>query len=114
MSGGYFDYDQYRLFDIINSLDERKKSIKDYGKDIDVLTIDKSTEDLFEDARIILQLAYIFLQRVDWLLSGDDGPATFKERIKEDLMDAGFLSYGVNRTALADRKVYGFSKKIEE
>ena len=114
MSGGYFNYNQYILVDMINRLDEREERIKDYGKGIDVLTIDKSTEDLIEDARIISQLAYIFLQRVDWLLSGDDGPETFKERIKEDLLDAGFLSYGVNRTAFADRKVYGFSKKIEE
>lgn len=108
MSGGYFDYNQYRLIDIINKLDERENSIEPDEK------FDEVTEDLIQDAKVIAQLAQIFLQRVDWLLSWDDGPETFKERIKEDLMDAGFLSYGVNRTALADRKVYGFTKKIEE
>lgn len=114
MSGGYFNYNQYILIDMINKLDERKKRIKDDDKDINVLTIDKSTEDLIEDAKVIAQLAQIFLHRVDWLLSGDDGPDTFKERIKEDLSKAGFLSYGVNSTAFADRKIYGFSKKLEE
>ena len=77
MSGGYFNYNQYILIDMINKLDERKKRIKDDGKDINVLTIDKSTEDLIEDAKVIAQLAQIFLHRVDWLLSGDDGPVTF-------------------------------------
>jgi hypothetical protein len=114
MSGGYFNYNQYILIDMINKLDERKKRIKDYGKDIDVLTIDKSTEDLIEDAKVIAKLAQIFIHRVDWLLSGDDGPETFKERIKEDLSKAGFLYYGTNSTSFSDRKVYGFSKKIEQ
>ena len=40
MSGGYFNYNQYILIDMINKLDERKKRIKDDGKDINVLTID--------------------------------------------------------------------------
>lgn len=108
MSGGYFEYNQYRLVDIINSLDERENSIKPDEK------FDEVTEDLIQDTKVIALLAKIFLQRVDWLLSGDDSSGTFKERIKEDLLDAGFSSYGVNSTAFADRKVYGFAKKLEE
>lgn len=117
MSGGYFDYNQYRLSDIINKLDERDAMIKqgkDDGQDIDVLTFDEHTEDLIQDAKIIAQLAQIFLQRVDWLLSGDDGPEAFKSRIKSDLMDAGFFSYGTNSTSFDGKKVYGFTKKLEE
>ena len=108
MSGGYFDYDQYRLIDIINKLDERENSIEPDEK------FDEVTEDLIQDAKVIAQLAQIFLQRVDWLLSWDDGPETFKERIKEDLMDAGFLSYGSNSISFPGKKVYGFTKKLEE
>lgn len=108
MSGGYFEYNQYRLVDIINSLDERENSIKLDEK------FDEVTEDLIQDAKVIAQLAQIFLQRVDWLLSGDDSSGTFKERIKEDLLDAGFLYYGTNSKSFSDRKVYGFTKKIEE
>ena len=104
MSGGYFEYNQYRLVDIINSLDERENSIE----------FDEVTEDLIQDAKVIAQLAQIFIHRVDWLLSGDDGPETFKERIKEDFSKAGFLYYGTNSKSFSDRKVYGFSKKIEE
>ena len=108
MSGGYFDYNQYRLIDIINKLDERENSIEPDEK------FDEVTEDLIQDAKVIALLAQIFLQRVDWLLSGDDSSGTFKERIKEDLLDAGFLYYGTNSKSFSDRKVYGFTKKIEE
>jgi len=117
MSGGYFNYNQYILIDMINKLDEREAKIeqdKDDGKDTDVLTFDEASEDLIQDAKVLAQLAQIFLQRVDWLLSGDDSSGTFKERIKEDLLDAGFSSYGSNSISFPSKKVYGFTKKLEE
>lgn len=33
----------------------------------------------------ILKKAAIYAQRIDWLLSGDDGEDTFRERLREDL-----------------------------
>ena len=33
----------------------------------------------------LLKKARIYVQRIDWLLSGDDGEETFHERLKEDL-----------------------------
>ena len=33
----------------------------------------------------ILKTAAIYAQRIDWLLSGDDGEESFKERLKEEL-----------------------------
>jgi len=33
----------------------------------------------------IIAQAQIYMQRLDWMLSGDDGPETFLERLKEDL-----------------------------
>lgn len=110
MSGGYFDYNQYRLQEMIDKLERREERIRQLDDD----AYDFLTEDLIQDAKVIALLAQIFLQRVDWLLSGDDGPETFKERIKEDLLDAGFLYYGTNSKSFSDRKVYGFTKKIEE
>ena len=32
-----------------------------------------------------LRKAYIYAQRIDWLLSGDDGEDSFHERLKEEL-----------------------------
>jgi hypothetical protein len=34
---------------------------------------------------IVLRKAAVYAQRVDWLLSGDDGEETFLERLKKDL-----------------------------
>lgn len=33
----------------------------------------------------ILRKAYVYAQRIDWLLSGDDGEESFHERLKEEL-----------------------------
>jgi hypothetical protein len=30
-------------------------------------------------------MAQIYAQRIDWLISGDDGEDSFRERLKEDL-----------------------------
>ena len=39
----------------------------------------------FKNAVKHLRVAEIYAQRVDWLLSGDDGEDTFIERLKSDL-----------------------------
>lgn len=39
----------------------------------------------FKNAIWILKKAYIYAQRIDWLLSGDDGEKSFHERLKEEL-----------------------------
>ena len=41
--------------------------------------------DKFKEAVSIIRRAGIYMHRVDWLLSGDDGDDTFLERLKEDL-----------------------------
>ncbi len=83
MSGGRFEYKQ---FDIANIADEifleaiRKDSY--YSKE---------TKDKFVIAYYQLIKAKIYLNRIDWLLSGDDDEETFHERLKEDLakLDGG-------------------------
>ena len=39
----------------------------------------------FKKGLKILKTAAIYAQRIDWLLSGDDGEVSFKERLKEEL-----------------------------
>ena len=39
----------------------------------------------FKNGLKILKTAAIYAQRIDWLLSGDDGEKSFKERLKEEL-----------------------------
>ena len=45
----------------------------------------KETIKEFKKGLAILKKAYIYAQRIDWLLSGDDGEESFHERLKEEL-----------------------------
>lgn len=45
----------------------------------------KETLDEFRKGLDILNKAYIYAQRIDWLLSGDDREESFHKRLKEDL-----------------------------
>jgi DNA repair ATPase RecN len=75
MSGGHFDYHQYRIREIAESVEDIIQNYK-YSPEV----LEKIKEGL--DA---LKKAEIYTQRIDWLVSGDDGPETFLERLKEDL-----------------------------
>jgi hypothetical protein len=89
MSGGYFNYDQYRIqyiADMIEQLilnnDSDKLDPYDYpiGRHYS-----KETMVEFEVGLDYLRKAIIYAQRIDWLVSGDDGEETFHERLKNDL-----------------------------
>ena len=45
----------------------------------------KETIKEFKKGLAILRKAYIYAQRIDWLLSGDDGEESFHKRLKEEL-----------------------------
>jgi len=38
-------------------------------------------------ATVILKMAQIYVERIDWLISGDDDEETFHERLAEDLSE---------------------------
>ena len=105
MSGGHWDYLQYRFTDVAEDI---KKLIEKNGKE-------KTERELSEDSwrdrewyekypddkfhyrysdEIIekfkeglkhIELAHIYMQRLDWLLSGDDGDESFMSRLGDDL-----------------------------
>lgn len=87
MSGGKFNYDQYRLKTIAdtiqstidNNTQKHKWGIADNFSE-DTLTV-------FKQAIKVLKRAEIYTQRIDWLLSGDDSEETFHKRLKEELND---------------------------
>ena len=110
MSGGHFEYAQYHIGDIYCSieryLDGREINEDDIDwyikehyldeREIDYIrkhhrTIPNesefSKETLVElkKAVHILKQAEIYAQRIDWLLSGDDGEESFHELLKEEL-----------------------------
>lgn len=51
-----------------------------YGPEYSKRTLAK-----FRKAIEVLREAYVYAQRIDWLLCGDDGEDTFHERLKHDL-----------------------------
>lgn len=104
MSGGHFDYLQSRLewdvIDVIQKIvDNNNKEIplkeRDSWRDSD--WYDKYPEDKlysnysdetiqeFKNGIEAVKKAYVYIQRIDWLLSGDDGEDSFHKRLKEDL-----------------------------
>lgn len=93
MSGGYFDYEQYRFHDIAESIkyeidsngtpyeDEYRNEFcfKD-GKRYPENIIEK-----FKEAYRYCRLAEIYATRIDYLLEGDDSEETFLERLEADM-----------------------------
>ena len=92
MSGGYFDYKQYYIQDLIEQMEEvlvrlEKEPIDSYECDSLKNRIDnrdKFKEQVLENLKH-LKLSYIYTQRIDWLVSGDDGEDSFYKRLEEEL-----------------------------
>lgn len=104
MSGGHWEYLQYRFTDVAEDI---RKLIEQNGKEKTQEEIKYSymSDDFFEryphekfhykysDEMIEkfkeglkhIEIAQIYMQRLDWLLSGDDGDESFMSRLEEDL-----------------------------
>ena len=85
MSGGTFDYRQYSLREIADSIEEiiKQNDIEDeygYKTEFSPETLDK-----FKEGVKLLKQAEVYAQRIDWLCAGDDGEETFHKRLEEDL-----------------------------
>ena len=104
MSGGHFDYQQYRINDIVDSIEREiatsGKPIpekvwdyydRQYYKEHPEEAVNYAYPDTvlrrFEEAVYALKRAAIYAQRVDWLLSGDDGEESFERRLREELAE---------------------------
>ena len=80
MSGGYFDYIQFRMGDAIEQLEEAIKKSFEGEYHYEEKTIEEFMVGLDH-----LRLAALYLHRIDWLLECDDGEDTFHKRLAEDL-----------------------------
>jgi hypothetical protein len=83
MSGGYFDYQQYRLHDLAEGIREVLNECPGSGERV----WSEETRHVFKLAIDALRFAEIYVQRIDWLLSDDDSEATFHRRLNEELME---------------------------
>ena len=91
MSGGHFNYDQYKFGYIA---DEVEQLIRDNGSEEKDewgynrhSTFDEKTIDKFIEGLLIMRMAQVYAQRIDWLVSGDDGEDSFHNRLKKDIQD---------------------------
>lgn len=93
MSGGHFNYSQAHISsiadeieDMIHNNDSTKMDEWGYkrGRQYSHETIEQ-----FKKAVSLLREAREYVQRVDWLVSGDDGEETFHQRLAEDLKRLG-------------------------
>ena len=89
MSGGHFDYKQYAIqncADEVNTLIDNNDSTRKtkYGDDVG-FHYPKEIIDKFVETAFCLKRASAMLQRVDWLVSGDDGEESFLQRWKEEI-----------------------------
>lgn len=91
MSGGYFEYNQYKIYQIAEDLEtvilnNGKKRIKreswedEYHREYSDEVIAK-----FKEGLELLKKAHIYAHRIDYLLSDDYGEETFLERLESDL-----------------------------
>ena len=107
MSGGTFDYNQYKIRYIANDIEQEiaksgkpktPRELKDesgwrdnnewykkYPEDLNHYKYPDEVIAEFKNAYEALRKAEIYAQRIDWLLAGDDGEESFIERLKSDM-----------------------------
>jgi len=89
MSGGHFNYKQYEIEHIADQVEQM--IIDNESEELDERGNTKGyhfTEDTmaeFKKALVIIRQAQVYAQRIDWLVSGDDGEDSFLSRLKTDL-----------------------------
>jgi len=89
MSGGHFDYKQYKIGYIADEveqliIDNDSDERNEWG-DVKGYHFTPETIEEFKKGLTILRQAHIYAQRIDWLVSGDDGEDSFHRRLKQEL-----------------------------
>ena len=96
MSGGRFNYDQYKIIEIAEYIESevnnsgKKKDKKEFSfEDDNYPEYKPETIDRFNEAIEYLKIAYVYAHRIDWFLSGDDGEDNFHLRLTKELEQVG-------------------------
>jgi hypothetical protein len=106
MSGGHFDYNQHKFFEIAESIQSiiDRNYVKMSDSELKENFISKETLEnnpeyayyhsfppevinKFIEAVNIIRKAYVYAHRIDWLVSGDDSNETFMKRLDDELYD---------------------------
>ena len=93
MSGGHFDYAQSRIREVADEIericDQNDDKTPDRYGEPSGYGYEPATVTMLRDAVRALRVAYVYAQRADWLLSGDDGEEAFRRRLTGDLATLG-------------------------
>lgn len=85
MSGGHFDYNQYHLNDMADEIEKliaSNNKADEYGY---VRNYTSHVIDEFKQAIKALKRARTYVQRIDWLVSGDDSEESFQRQLSKEL-----------------------------
>jgi len=89
MSGGHFDYKQWEIQNIADEVEQLiltndSEELDEWGyRKGSHFTPETIAE--FKKGLTVLRQAYVYAQRIDWLVSGDDGEDSFLSRLKSEL-----------------------------
>lgn len=89
MSGGHFNYEQYTIGRIADEVEQLilnndNTELNEWG-DRKFHSYPPEVIEKFREGLSQLRRAQIYAQRIDWLVSGDDGEDSFLRRLQEDL-----------------------------
>ena len=89
MSGGTYDYIQFRLNEVADDIKEKIKKNEEMRRNPSECDederYDEATVKKFKEAVAVIKMASIYIHRIDWLLSGDDGEEDFRKRLTEEI-----------------------------
>ena len=89
MSGGHFQYKQWEISNIADEVEQliltNDSEEKDEWGDRKGYHYTPETIEEFKKGLVLLRQAYVYAQRIDWLVSGDDGEDSFHSRLKFEL-----------------------------
>jgi hypothetical protein len=100
MSGGAFDYKQYKIRQIWEEIQQeldkqgQEKQVnnvweKEYFEKYPEVRFEEvyreDVQQIFKDGIEALKKAEVYAQSIDWFLSGDDGEDSLVSRLKSDL-----------------------------
>ena len=89
MSGGHFQYKQWEIGNIADEVEQliltNDSEEKDEWGDRKGYHFSPETIEEFKKGLVLLRQAYVYAQRIDWFVSGDDGEDSFHNRLKFEL-----------------------------
>jgi type I site-specific restriction endonuclease len=91
MSGGHFDYKQYTIQYIADEVEQLilkndSQELNEWGEREGYHFTEETIEE-FKKGLYYLNMAQIYAQRIDWLVSDDDDEESFHNRLYNDLQN---------------------------